>query len=218
MNNRQLLVLTNSFFILFVVLLTLSFFFDVPRTYIEEQLGDNKITTGMVYFSVVIISTIFAPFAGLPLAPAVSVIIGPLLTSLYSVLGWTIGAIVAFFIARHLARPFLCHFIDMSRMERYEEYIPEKHIFSWLIFLRVIIPVDILSYAIGLTKRIKFPVYVISTFIGVIPFSFIWSYGGHALLKRDYTLFSIFSGIGLLLFFTSLMYYYTRNKAQNRRN
>ncbi|NQV93119.1 TVP38/TMEM64 family protein [Candidatus Kaiserbacteria bacterium] len=203
-------VLVSATLIFFVVLLTLSLFFDVPREYVEGLLGDSKITVGMMYILIVITTTIFAPFAGLPLAPTTSIIIGPFLTAVCGVFGWTIGAVVAFFISRHLARPFLGRFVDLSRVEKYEKYIPEKHIFLWLVFLRIIVPVDILSYAIGLTRRIRFGEYVISTFIGVIPFSFIWAYSGYALIERDYAMFSIFSGAGLLLFFMSLMYYYTR--------
>jgi len=205
-------VLVGTFFIVLVIILTSSLFFDIPRMYIEGMIGDNKVLVGATYFLLTVITTVVAPFAGLPLAPTVSIIVGPFLTGVYSVFGWTIGAIIAFFIARHVARPVLCRFIDMGRVERYEKYIPEKHIFLWLIFLRVIIPVDILSYAIGLTKRVQFPMYVFSTLIGVIPFSFIWSYGGYSLLERDYVMFSIFSGVGLLLFFIALMYYHVRHK------
>ena len=215
MNKKRLLIITNVLFFLFVILLTASLFFDAPRVYVEGQLGDNKMTTGLMYFSVVVIATVLAPLSGLPLAPAVSVIIGPFLTVVYSVLGWTVGAGIAFLIARYLARPFLYRIIDMKQVERYEEYIPQKYIFLWLVGLRIVIPVDILSYAIGLTKRIKFPVYIISTFIGVIPFAFIWTYGGYAFLERDYVAFALFSGIGFLLFFSSLMYYYVRKRRGN---
>ena len=212
MSKKQVLILTNALFVLFIVLVTFSLFFDTPRMYAEEHLGDNKITTGFIYFLIVLVTTIFAPFAGLPLAPAVSIVVGPFLTSVYGVLGWTAGAIIAFLIARHLARPLLCRIIDVKKAEIYETYIPEKHIFLWLVFLRVVIPIDILSYAIGLTKRVRFPVYVISTFIGVIPFSFIWTYGGYAFLEQDYVALSIFGGVGLLLFLSSLVYYRTQKR------
>jgi uncharacterized membrane protein YdjX (TVP38/TMEM64 family) len=180
--------------------------------YAEERLSDNKFTTSIVYFSIVTITTVFAPFAGLPLSPVVSVIIGPFLTSVFSIFGWTIGAMIAFFISRHLARPILYKFVDINKIEKYESYIPENHLFLWLIFLRIIIPVDILSYAIGLTKRINFSMYAITTFIGVIPFSFIWAYGGHSLIEGDYVAFYIFSGLGAILFFLSLAYYYTQKR------
>lgn len=215
MSKNNLPIVVDTIFVLFVLILTLSFFFDIPRGYVEGLLGDSKATVSITYLLVVIATTVFAPFAGLPLAPATSMIIGPFLTALYSVCGWTVGAVIAFLISRHFARPFLSRFINMNRVERYEGYIPKEHIFLWLVFLRIVIPVDILSYAIGLTKRIRFKEYVISTFVGVIPFSFIWAYGGYALLERDYLMFLIISGIGLLLFFMSLMYYYTRRRVRD---
>ena len=42
----------------------------------------------------------------------------------------------------------------------------------------MIIPVDILSYALGLFSKIKFWPYVIATFIGVIPVTFLLAYIG----------------------------------------
>lgn len=211
MVTRRFLTGANIFFIVVVIALTASLFFDTPRLYAQEYLGVSKITTGLAYLFVVITTTVFAPFAGLPLAPAVSIIVGPFLTAILSVVGWTIGAIVAFLIARHLARPFLTNFINMKRIELYESYIPQKHLFLWLTFLRVIVPVDILSYAIGLTKSVKLPIYIVTTIIGVIPFSFIWSYGGHALIEQNYSMFYIMSAIGVALFFLSLVYYYAHN-------
>lgn len=203
---------TNVLFIIFVVLLTLSFFFDTPRMYAEEHLGDSKIITGIVYTALIIVTTVFAPFAGLPLSPAVSIIVGPFLTAIYSVIGWAIGAYIAFFIARHLARPYLSRFVDTKHLERYESYIPEKHLFWWLIFLRVIMPVDILSYAIGLASSVRFPMYAVTTVIGITPFSFIWAYGGNAILEKDYAVLTMISAIGLALFISSFSFYYARHK------
>lgn len=193
-----------------VILFVLSFFFEVPRAYVEEHLGVSKAMVGVTYIFIVVVTTVFAPLAGLPLSPAVSVIIGPFLTAIYSILGWSIGASLAFFIARYLARPILCRLVNMTRVERYESYIPERHMFWWLILLRIIMPVDVLSYAIGLTKRVGFPLYAVTTFIGIIPFSFIWAYGGYSLLEQNYVTLSFVLISGALLFFLSLMYYYIK--------
>jgi uncharacterized membrane protein YdjX (TVP38/TMEM64 family) len=214
MKMKRFIIWADVLFVLIIIAMTLSLFFETPRLFAEELLGDNKITTGLVYFSVVAITTVFAPFAGLPLAPAVSLIIGPFLTSIVSVMGWLVGAIIAFLIARHLARPFISRFVNMERLETYESYIPQKHVFLWLVFLRMIIPVDVLSYAIGMTKSIKLPMYIITTFIGIIPFSFIWSYGGYALLEKDYTLFYSLVAVGVALFFSSIVFYTVRRKRQ----
>ena len=42
----------------------------------------------------------------------------------------------------------------------------------------MVLPVDILSYALGLFTTIKTWKYILATFIGVIPFAFIFSYAG----------------------------------------
>lgn len=214
MEKRSILTATNILFITVVMIITASLFFDVPRSYAEQYFGGSPVMTGLLYLSLVVFTTVVAPFAGLPLSPAVSIIIGPFMTTVYSVIGWTIGASIAFWIARRLARPLLSRFINMEKLEKYESYIPEKHLFMWLVFLRFIIPVDILSYAIGLTKRIQFPMYLITTFIGVIPFSFVWAYGGYALIEQNHTLFTVVASVGLVLFFSSIVFYYTRRRAR----
>lgn len=216
MKIRRLSTWMNVLFLVFVILLTLSFFFDTPRMYAEEHLGESKVATSIVYTALIVVTTVFAPFAGLPLSPAVSIIIGPFMTAVWSVVGWAIGAFIAFFIARHLARPYLSRFVDTERLERYESYVPEKHVFWWLVFLRVIMPVDILSYAIGLASTVRFPVYAITTIIGIIPFSFIWAYGGNAILEKNYIMLSVVSAIGLVIFFSSFSFYYMRKRRNKK--
>ena len=44
--------------------------------------------------------------------------------------------------------------------------------------LRAIIPVDILSYALGLFSKVDFKTYALATMIGIIPFTVILSYLG----------------------------------------
>lgn len=67
--------------------------------------------------------------------------------------------------------------------------------FWLLVFLRMILPVDFLSYAIGLLSQINFWKFSLATFIGVIPFSFLFSYG-----------YDIFSGDKKAIFFALISF------------
>jgi len=59
-----------------------------------------------------------------------------------------------------------------------EKKIPKENLFLGIIFLRMVIPVDILSYALGLFSKIKTRDYLLATIIGVSPFAFIFAYLG----------------------------------------
>ena len=199
MNTRSKEWLLGALMLLLIGAMTASLFFDAPYDYAQEYLGDTPLITGLVYTLLVFLTTVVAPLAALPLAPAVSII------------GWTLGAIAAFLIARHAGRPLLEKFVDLRKIKKYEAYIPEHNIFVWLVVLRMIVPVDVLSYAIGLLSSIRLPIYALATFVGVVPFSFILSYGGNALIEGDLPLFMSIGALGVLVFLV-VVYGYLQNK------
>lgn len=201
--------------LLVVGTITVSMFFETPYAYVQDRLGDNPIIAGAIYTALVFITTVAAPLAALPLAPAVSVIIGPFFTGFATVIGWTVGATVAFLIARHAGRPLLRRFVRLREIEKYERFIPEHSRFWWLVFLRVIDPTDMLSYVIGLFSSVRLGTYVLSTILGTIPFSFALAYGGNALIEGRYGIVTVVVLAGLLLFILSL-YGYVRRAKQNR--
>lgn len=134
----------------------------------------------VIYVLATIVATVVAPLSTVPLIPLVTIIWGPFLTSILNIIAWGIGSIIAFIIARYFGRSIIKRFIDLSAISKYERALGEKHLFWNILFLRALIPVDILSYAIGIFTTIKFKYYVIATFIGITPFAFILSYAVEA--------------------------------------
>jgi uncharacterized membrane protein YdjX (TVP38/TMEM64 family) len=56
----------------------------------------------------------------------------------------------------------------------------------WMIFcLRHVLPVDVVSYALGLVNGISFRVYTLASVLGVIWFSFVFAYAGEAFFTGD---------------------------------
>ena len=47
--------------------------------------------------------------------------------------------------------------------------MPEKHLFLTIVFLRMAVPFDFISYLLGLFSSINFKTYVLATTLGVIP-------------------------------------------------
>lgn len=173
--------------ILFVLFIALAIIMSFNHTAIDGlvlRVNDNSIGSVAVFVFLLIATTVFAPITVLPLIPAAALIFGAFLTSLLSIIGWTLGAMIAFLLARFLGRTVLQSIVSLEAVERLEKKIGRRTEFWYVVFLRVIVPVDILSYALGFLSNISFGSYVLATVIGITPFSFIFAYGGEALLKN----------------------------------
>ncbi|MCB9810703.1 MAG: TVP38/TMEM64 family protein [Candidatus Nomurabacteria bacterium] len=129
-----------------------------------------------IYVLLGIIATVAAPITTVPLIPIATSLWGAFITGLLSVVAWTIGAIIAFMLARRFGRPILSKYIDLSKISRYEKIFGDEQIFWQIVILRMMIPVDILSYAIGLFSTVKLSTYTAATIIGISPFAFILAY------------------------------------------
>lgn len=106
---------------------------------------------------------------GLPITVIGGVLFGPFWGTVYVMIGATIGASLAFFIARYLGREWVEGIIKGGRLKELDSRVEEE---GWKIvaFTRLIplFPFNFLNYAFGLTK-IRFSHYVIATFIFIFP-------------------------------------------------
>ena len=182
------------------------FYFNISIQYLEQYVVDSSLTSALIFIGLMFVATIVAPLTALPLVPLSTILFGPFTTAVYVIIGWWFGALVAFLIARFGGRPLLMKFISLKRMAQYETTTLKDVTFWGLIFLRMIIPVDILSYAVGLLSTISFSAYAIATLIGIIPFALLFSYGGATLFHAEYTKFVVVA-LGASLLFISVLYF-----------
>ena len=146
---------------------------DYFRTLIGESL------VGMIaYVGFLILATVIAPINGVPLVPVASNVWGWFLTGVLSIVGWALGAMIAFSLARKYGVPLVRQFVSLEKMAKFEMMIPQGNIFWSIVFLRMAVPVDVLSYILGLFSHIKFRTYTLATLIGVAPFAFIFAFLG----------------------------------------
>ena len=179
MRPRFLKTVINVLLGLSVLILFLTpFFWTEPVDYLQQAINDNGLLSALAFIAIILIATVVAPVTALPLVPALAPIFGPLQTAIYAVLGWGMGAVIAFLLARHIGRPLLAHLVSLESLTRYESKIPPTLTFWGLVGLRMVLPVDVLSYAIGLVSTISLPTYTAATLIGIVPFALIFSYGG----------------------------------------
>jgi uncharacterized membrane protein YdjX (TVP38/TMEM64 family) len=190
---------------LLAIVSLLGLFWDVPFQKISVFFGGNILLTALVLFIALAFATVVAPVTALPLIPIAASVVHPALVAFVTVLAWTVGAVIAFLIARTYGRPLALHFVKEDTLLHYESAIPPHLEFVTLILLRMTIPVDILSYAVGVISRISLVRYTIATVIGITPFAILFSYGSTAAWEGEYVWFVVFVLGGIVLYTT--MYY-----------
>jgi uncharacterized membrane protein YdjX (TVP38/TMEM64 family) len=140
-------------------------------------------------------------FPGLILTLAAGAVFGPVAGALYSVSGATMGAGLAFLIARYLAGDWAKR-RSGPRLQQLRDGI-EQDGWKFVAFVRLVpvFPFNLLNYALGLTT-IPFPQYFFSSWLFMLPgaFAYAWlGYAGQAAISGDeQTIRNIMIAIGLI--------------------
>jgi uncharacterized membrane protein YdjX (TVP38/TMEM64 family) len=113
---------------------------------------------------------------GLPILLAGGILFGPFWGVLYTIIGATAGATLAFLVARYLARDWVAAKIAGTKLATLDDRVAKQ---GWEIvaFTRLIpiFPFFLLNYAFGLT-RIALAAYVLATFFGMLPLTIAYVY------------------------------------------
>lgn len=127
------------------------------------------------YVAITVAAVVLAPISTVPLIPTATMLWGGFWSAVLSILGWTIGAQIAFELSLR-ARPFVKRLVPLHKVERYARALMGKRVFVTLLVLRMCVPVDVLSYAVGLFVPISRFKYFLATLLGVAPFAFVFAY------------------------------------------
>ena len=165
--------------ILFIVALFIivSYFVRQNSELVKTFIGDG-IAGILIYILTVIVAIVVAPISMVPFIPIASTIWGWFYAAVFSIIGWSLGAFAVFFISRKFGVPLVRKFVSFEKINKIEGKIPAEDLFFSIILLRMIIPVDVLSYAISLFTKVDFKTYASATIIGITPFAFVFSYLG----------------------------------------
>ena len=191
------------FVVILILMAALSVWFlmqDKSFSFFQQNVEKNLIVGVFIYVILEILSIVVVPVATLFLTPIATAFFGPFLTAIYSATGWMIGSLIAFVIARKFGRPVVKKFFNLAKIEKYRSKISPNMEFGTLILLRMLFPVDVLSYALGLFSLVSLKRYAITTLIGILPFSFLFAYGGEALIMGSYLKLSVIIVAGFALF------------------
>ncbi len=175
-----------------------------------EHLMNVGIPGMIIYVSIAIFATVVAPVSAMPLLPVAVYLWGPITAALLSIIGWTTGAVIAFLIARVYGVKLVKNFIPLEKIQYYENFIPKSQEFLGIVAMRLFLPVDILSYLLGLFSKIDVYTYTLATIIGVTPFAFVFAYIGTMPIS-----FQIFSFIIGGIIFMIMFYFYFKKFKKN---
>ena len=122
-------------------------------------------------------TVLFLPGAVLTLAGGA--LFGPLWGTLWNLTGATVGAALAFLIARHLGADWVARRAG-PRLQRLNEGVASEG-WRFVAFVRLVplFPFNLLNYALGLT-RISFVTYLLATWVFMLPGAFAYTWLGHA--------------------------------------
>lgn len=164
-----------AFIGLFVVMTYIAQAYEEPLKYLISQGGP----WGMVgYVGITIGAVVVAPFSTLPLMPIATVVWGWVPTAVLSIVSWTIGAQIAFILARRYGAALVERMVSLEKVRVFEAMVPHHNLFWTVVLLRMTIPVDVLSYALGLFSHLPGRTYFWATLVGVSPFAFVLAYLG----------------------------------------
>ncbi len=106
-------------------------------------------------------------------------VFGPVLGVLYNITGATIGATLAFLIARYLAGGWVAQ-QSGKNIQQFQQGV-EREGWRFVAFVRLVplFPFNLLNYALGLT-RISLPAYILASFVFMLPGAIAFTYLGYA--------------------------------------
>ncbi len=150
--------------------------FDVAA--LEVWINEAGIWAPLLFMVVYAIAAVlFLPGSVLTLAGGA--LFGPVLGTFYNLTGATIGATLAFLIARYLASDWVADKTG-GRLRQLVNGV-ESEGWRFVAFTRLVplFPFNLLNYALGLS-RIKLSHYLIATYICMLPGAFAYTYLGYA--------------------------------------
>lgn len=138
---------------------------------------------GPVVFIVIYSIGCVVAFPGSILTLAGGAIFGTFLGTLYNIIASNLGATLAFFAARFLGRDFIKGLLKSGKLAEFDQRIGKAG-FKTIFRLRLIplVPFNGLNFGAGFSA-IRYRDYLLGSFLGMLPATFIYTYFADALLQ-----------------------------------
>src|SRR3989344_7728838 len=132
---------------IFIAVILVLFIFSSYITNESEEFINKHIDKGifgmLIYICAIMLEIIFAPINPLPLVPIATGIWKWKIAGVLTLIGWTLGSLIAFTIARRGVSLFEKRYA-FQKIRKVEKIIPEKNVFLGLILIRITLPFDLI--------------------------------------------------------------------------
>lgn len=196
--------------LVFVTLSEISQSYSGTLQSLTEQAGLFGILS---YIGIMILSIVIAPISTGFLLPIAANGWGPIAAAIYSIIGWTTGAMIAFFLAKKYGLQLVKNVKMVKKLRAVERAIPKRNMFLVVVLLRMALPVDLLSYVLGIFSSMGYWMFFWSTVIGISPFAFIFSYAAISSVTSQI----LVSVLGSLVFFAGVYWVFSKSRSQDIR-
>lgn len=192
-----IIILVISIFLFFIFRSKLFSMFTVEE--IQSFVSSFGIFAPLIYILILTIAIIVSQIPNIPLTITSGIIFGPFLGGIYSLIGGMLGSIACFFISKTLGMSVMKKIFGKTLY--FCDRCNDKYI-GLVVFITRLFPFfsfDVISYGAGLTNM-RFKTFLIATFFGMIPMTFLFTYAGGFVLVDPRIAF-ILSMILIALFF-----------------
>ncbi|VAW80106.1 DedA family protein, putative [hydrothermal vent metagenome] len=145
---------------------------------LQRWISEAGVAAPLLFMLIYAVATVFF-LPGSVLTFAGGALFGPVMGTFYNLTGATLGAVLAFLVARYLASDWVANKTG-GRMKQLINGV-ESEGWRFVAFVRLVplFPFNLLNYALGLTK-IRFTHYLVATYVCMLPASFAYTYLGYA--------------------------------------
>ena len=165
------------FFIIAGIALVVTYRDQLDATVLQSWFEEAGNAAPLLFMFVYIVGTVFF-FPGAVLTLLGGALFGPVLGTVYNLTAATIGSILSFLVARHLASDW----VEKKTGGKLKQLINgvENEGWRFVAFTRLVplFPFNLLNYGLGLTK-IKLSHYSIATYIFMLPGAIAYTYLGY---------------------------------------
>ncbi|MCK9377481.1 MAG: VTT domain-containing protein [Syntrophobacterales bacterium] len=165
---------------------------------------DRTGSWGPLLFILVQAVQVILPFWSVPMEIAGGFLFGLPLGLLYSMAGRTLGALLAFMLARWLEKRFVVRLVSAGRLKRFRKVMKQGGSLAAFFFLLIPgIPKDFIYYLLGLT-RMSVIFFLVATALARFPGTLLFTLEGAEVYKGHYSvilgLLALYVGLAFLLY------------------
>ncbi len=172
LRKKVIVTLVGAFVVLVAAYLVISeafgFSYNIDAEPFQEWVEDRGLLGPLVFILVMAVSVLFAPIPNVPIFIAAGLAWGPVLGTVYSMIGMMLGSAMAFYAARWLGRKHLPRLIGHKAAARLDDLV--GHMGGRVVFWARMLPVvnfDWISLVAGLTN-IRFRTFFVYSFLGML--------------------------------------------------